>query len=127
MTSVEKCRANGWVVGDHLAGDEGRGDEIIRITAIGEQCIIANRVHPRPLPEGMWNLSHREWRKVTYPPEPPITDAERMAAITSAPFFRLALIAGKWSVWANVVTFDSHATADSAIDAFVRWKRGQGK
>jgi len=69
MTPAETCRANGWVVGDYLAGNEGYGDEIIKITAIGEESILARTVFPhwRLSMEGMWDLSYQGWRKV---PEP---------------------------------------------------------
>ena len=75
MTPAETCRANGWQVGDVLEGDEGHGPERIKITAIGEESILARAVlsdEPRfareamcsLAREGVWNLSFRDWRKV---------------------------------------------------------------
>ena len=67
MTPAEKCRQNGWQVGDVLEGDEGHGPERIKITAIGEDSILARAVlsdEPRFAREASWDLSCRDWRKV---------------------------------------------------------------
>ena len=60
-------------------------------------------------------------------PEPPITDAERMAAIMDTEYWSMQMCYAKW--W--IVTTPGHIgkaydTALEAVDAFVRWKRGQG-
>jgi hypothetical protein len=66
--SAETCRANGWQVGDVLEGDEGHGATRIRITAIGEESILARPVLQSGLPvdgyESPWTLAYRDWRKV---------------------------------------------------------------
>lgn len=66
-TDVDICRANGWTVGDRLVGDEGYGPTVIRITAIGEQRILAiaeshNGVPAQAPSEGVWTLAHRSWQ-----------------------------------------------------------------
>lgn len=66
-TSAETCILNGWGVGTILRGSEGRGDDEIKITAIGERCILARW---RYRCEGGWGTEHgttlhaREWRRV---------------------------------------------------------------
>lgn len=66
-SSAETCILNGWGVGTILRGSEGRGDDEIRITAIGESCILARW---RYKCMGSWGtettttLHVREWRKV---------------------------------------------------------------
>lgn len=66
------CRRNHWHVGTHLAGDEGYGETVIRITAIGEDQILARAVARKGKPvqgdqEGSWTLYCREWRRVRKP------------------------------------------------------------
>jgi hypothetical protein len=68
-TEAETCRLNGWDVGTVLIGDEGRGPEKIKITAIGESTILARRIENRlgeqvNDPEGIWTLSCREWKSI---------------------------------------------------------------
>jgi hypothetical protein len=73
MSDAGKCRANGWGVGDVLEGFEfGRGDRI-RLTAIGEDNILARTVASKvrggewAAAEGyetLWTLDCREWKKV---------------------------------------------------------------
>lgn len=71
--TIEKVRANGWKVGDYLEGDEGYGPTVIRITAIGEDRILARAVMHNGGPvwniENTWTLSCRDWKKVPKPPE----------------------------------------------------------
>lgn len=68
-TDADRCRANGWQVGDTLEGDEGYGPTRILITAIGEQRILARELsHAGETCEGrelMWTLRYRDWRKVS--------------------------------------------------------------
>lgn len=69
---ADTCRRNHWRAGTHLAGDEGYGETIIRITAIGEEAILARTVMHRGNPpkyrgETSWTLKFREWRKVRKP------------------------------------------------------------
>lgn len=65
MSSAEICRLNGWLVGTVLVGDEGYGNTVIRITAIGEQSVLARTIsHADTLQsrsEGLWDLSFRDW------------------------------------------------------------------
>jgi len=65
------CRTNDWEVGTYLAGDEGYGETVIQITAIGECKILARQIShrgaPCPQPEGPWTLEYRDWRKVEAP------------------------------------------------------------
>jgi len=66
-SDAETCRLNGWRVGDRLVGNEGYGDTIIRITAIGEHAILAVAESHAGTPtehwrENMWTLTCRNWR-----------------------------------------------------------------
>jgi len=67
-TAAETCRQNGWQVGDVLEGDEDYGPTRIRITAIGEEGILARPIlqSGRAVDgyESPWNLAYRDWRKV---------------------------------------------------------------
>lgn len=71
MTPADTCRANGWAVGTLLAGDEGYGETVIRITAIGESELLAIPVSHKGKPpswttrENQWTLALRDWRVVT--------------------------------------------------------------
>lgn len=62
------ARRNGWDVGTRLAGDEGFGDTVIEITAIGESYVLAKRISHAGKPvaprECIWTFSCREWRVV---------------------------------------------------------------
>lgn len=61
-TDAETIRLNGWKVGDTLAGDEGYGEDRIRITAVGKSMILCCwNDEEREVPT---TLSYREWRKV---------------------------------------------------------------
>lgn len=67
--SAEECRQRGFKVGDLLAGDEGYGVTVIRITAIGVRSILAERISHAGKPlgseyESLWSLSCRDWEKV---------------------------------------------------------------
>lgn len=70
MNSADLCKKNGWKVGDKLAGDEGYGVTVIRLTAIGNTQILAEQIEhnkcprPEPFKEGNWTLLHREWKKI---------------------------------------------------------------
>lgn len=58
MTSAELCRANGWKVGDVLE----RGVIKIKLTAIGEQHVLATRASDG---ERQWILrDFHNWHKV---------------------------------------------------------------
>ena len=71
MTDAGQCRQNGWGVGTRLVGDEGYGDTVIELTAIGEEHILAKEishdgeVRDRSLGESNWTLVCRDWREVT--------------------------------------------------------------
>jgi len=60
-TEAETVRLNGWKVGDILAGDEGYGEDRIRITAVGISSLLCCWNEER---EANTTLSCREWRKV---------------------------------------------------------------
>ena len=66
-TSADICHANGWNVGDILEGEDRVGNNIIiRITAIGEDSVLARRMHAE-LPESserLIDLGFRDWHKV---------------------------------------------------------------
>ncbi len=70
MNDAATCHKNGWKVGDHLMGDEGRGPEVIRITAVGEYSILARLVWTRGkiirTAEHEWTLALRDWKKVVF-------------------------------------------------------------
>jgi len=66
QTETETCLLNGWVAGTVLIGDEGFGPEKIKITAIGEEAILARTIETGKgdavdRSEGLWTLAHREW------------------------------------------------------------------
>lgn len=67
MTDAELCIANGWVVGDVLTGTDGDVTESIRITAIGKQWVLAERLtcngEDAPTDEANWCLQTRTWSK----------------------------------------------------------------
>lgn len=69
MNDAQKCRKNKWKVGTHLAGDEGYGVTVIRITAIGEAYVLARTVRHRGEAfdggESLWSLEFRDWKKVS--------------------------------------------------------------
>ena len=65
MNSADLCRQNGWTVGTILEGDEGAGPERIKITAIGECSVLAKHVDDDKFGESIWNLSFRDWEKVS--------------------------------------------------------------
>jgi hypothetical protein len=68
LDAAEICRRNGWRKGTQLVGEEDGVAAILRITAVGEQEILAKFVggidgyHDS---EMATDLSCREWRKVT--------------------------------------------------------------
>lgn len=66
LSEAEICRINGWSAGTRLVGDEGRGPEMIEITGVGRNSVLASRVDARGELgyEREWTLKHREWRKV---------------------------------------------------------------
>jgi hypothetical protein len=69
-SSAEICRERSWRVGTRLAGDEGRGVEIIEITAVGEDHIFAKTVlfdgkKPTWAREASWCLTCRDWKEVS--------------------------------------------------------------
>lgn len=68
MTSAEKCRVNGWGPGTLIVGDEGYGPTVIRITAVGDDSILARPIshNGKQLTsfEGPWTLDLRDWKLV---------------------------------------------------------------
>lgn len=64
------CRKKNWKVGTFLVGNEGYGDSVIEITAIGKTCILARCLVARNLlvanpSEFVWTLTCREWVKIS--------------------------------------------------------------
>ncbi len=54
-------------VGSKLIGDEGQGPEVIEVTAVGLQHILARRVRNSKNQtvfdaETIWTLAHRDWK-----------------------------------------------------------------
>lgn len=70
FNSAEHCRENGWGPGTRLVGDEGRGPEVIEITAVGERHILAKCIDHNGAPpkygirEQSWTLALRDWQEV---------------------------------------------------------------
>ncbi|AFA45091.1 HTH binding domain protein [Mycobacterium phage Spartacus] len=68
MSDADTARRNGWTVGTRLAGDEGRGETTIEITAIGEEHVLAKTIshagRPVPYGESLWTFMFRDWREV---------------------------------------------------------------
>lgn len=78
--NADECRAFGWLPGTRLAGDEGYGETIIEITALGEQAIVAKQISHRGVPvkkhrryEKNWTLAVRDWRVI---PAAQVSDTE---------------------------------------------------
>ena len=69
--SATFCRRMEWVAGTVLAGDEGYGETVITLTAIGEDGVLARAlVHagsPTNGRESLWALGFRDWREITDP------------------------------------------------------------
>lgn len=72
LSDAELCRRNGWGAGTLLAGDEGHGVTVIRITAVGEDNVLAREVCHAGKPAGdlaareaIWTLTCRDWRHVS--------------------------------------------------------------
>lgn len=81
VTSAEMCQRNGWEPGDLLRGSEfcgGRAYTItIMLTAIGEEFVMARAIDRDgvviPATESIWDLTWRDWKRVsgfTAPPSP---------------------------------------------------------
>jgi hypothetical protein len=68
MDSVDLCKKNGWAVGTKLIGNEGYGDTVIQITAIGERNLLAKALSHKGEPvtwgEGNWTLMYRDWSEL---------------------------------------------------------------
>ena len=78
--NADECRALGWLPGTRLAGDEGYGETVIEITALGEETILAKQISHRGVPakghrrrEGNWTLAVRDWHVV---PADQVDDSE---------------------------------------------------
>lgn len=66
--SADRCRQEGWQVGDVLEGSEGYGPVRVRITSIGEtevrgKCIEQSSVEISAS-EGIWSFLHHSWHKI---------------------------------------------------------------
>lgn len=85
MSDAQKCIENGWTVGTHLVGDEGYGPTVIRITAIGEERILAKTVSrngkpPRYTePDENWTLDYRDWEVASQPTGEPTAPSPNSA------------------------------------------------
>jgi hypothetical protein len=68
MSDAETCRRIGWTVGTRLVSDEGYGPTIIRLTAIGEERILAvcesHNGKPCQHGESSWWPACREWTAI---------------------------------------------------------------
>ena len=69
MSAASVARSNGWRVGTRLAGDEGYGETVIEITAIGESNVLAKTVSRAGQcidigRESVWTFGCRDWREV---------------------------------------------------------------
>lgn len=68
-TERETCDLNGWAVGTRLAGDEGYGTTVIRLTHFTEdgRLLAKSEWHkgsPTSSTEHFWTLDCREWKAV---------------------------------------------------------------
>lgn len=65
-TDAAMARRKRWRAGDIIEGDDGYGTIRVRITAIGERCVLGVLVHPIELIacESEWAFDGRCWRKV---------------------------------------------------------------
>lgn len=65
MTPAQVCQAKGWAVGTRIKGDEGYGETVIQITAIGEKSVLARQIthkgQEQTGSESTWTLAHRDW------------------------------------------------------------------
>lgn len=64
---AEICRENGWIAGTKLIGNEGYGDTVIEITAVGEKRILAKVItenENKTYYENSWVLWCRDWKVV---------------------------------------------------------------
>lgn len=72
ISDAEVCRKNGWGPGTCLVGNEGYGDDVIQITAVGESTILAKKLSrdgvliESPF-EGTWTLECRDWKQCESP------------------------------------------------------------
>lgn len=68
LSAAELCRRNGWGVGTRLVGNEGYGDTVIEITAVGSDGLLARTISHGGKPshgrENSWVLWCREWSVV---------------------------------------------------------------
>lgn len=68
MSDASLARLNGWRPGTCLAGDEGHGETVIEITAVGERMVLAKAIshagQPIVWPERSWTFSCRHWHEV---------------------------------------------------------------
>lgn len=61
LSDADICRKQGWTVGTRLIGTDAYGTEVITITAIGEENILARcDAHGGEL---NWTLHAREWKE----------------------------------------------------------------
>ena len=67
-SDADACRRLGFKPGTRIVGNEGYGNTIIEITAIGEKCILARQISHDGMimhgPESTWTLSCRRWVEV---------------------------------------------------------------
>ena len=65
MHAAQVCRAMGWDVGTRIKGNEGYGESVIEITAIGEKRLLAKMISHKGQPENhgesTWTLACRDW------------------------------------------------------------------
>jgi hypothetical protein len=67
-SDADVARENGWTPGTLLVGDEGYGPTVIKITAVGEEHVLAKPISHNgkatPYGENIWTLSYRDWERI---------------------------------------------------------------
>jgi hypothetical protein len=61
LSSAELCRQNGWQRGTFLVGEEDGEIARVRITAVGEEEVLALDLKDEV--EDIWDLRYRAWRR----------------------------------------------------------------
>jgi hypothetical protein len=67
-SNADACRRLGFKPGTRIVGNEGHGNTVIEITAIGERSILAKEIshngEDRDGYESVWSLDFRMWLEV---------------------------------------------------------------
>lgn len=86
-TDADSCRLNGWGPGTRLLGRSASGNVTIRITAVGEEAILAiaevrNNTPDINSVETCWTLRHRFWELA---PSTPVSPEQPTSSETATP------------------------------------------